>query len=56
MSKAKGLGLSISQKIIVEKHHGKLKCNSQLGQGTEFIIEMNTTVRQYSDMRKQASF
>ncbi|MDH6086580.1 PAS domain-containing protein [Umezakia ovalisporum] len=56
LSKAKGLGLSISQKIIVEKHHGKLKCNSQLGQGTEFIIEMNTTVRHYSDMRKHASF
>ena len=56
MGKGKGLGLSISQKIIVEKHHGKLKCNSQLGQGTEFIIEMNTTARHYTDMRKRASF
>lgn len=56
MGKGKGLGLSISHKIIVEKHHGKLKCNSQLGQGTEFIIEMNTTTRHYTDMRKRASF
>ncbi|MDH6061366.1 PAS domain-containing protein [Chrysosporum bergii ANA360D] len=56
MGKGKGLGLSISHKIIVEKHHGKLKCNSQLGQGTEFIIEMNTTARHYTDMRKRASF
>ncbi|GAX37133.1 PAS domain-containing protein [Nodularia sp. NIES-3585] len=56
MGKAKGLGLAISQQIIVEKHHGKLKCNSQLGQGTEFVIEMNTTARHYTDIRKHASF
>jgi two-component system, NtrC family, sensor kinase len=35
-----GLGLSISYQIIVEKHHGKLWCNSELGKGTEFIIEI----------------
>ncbi|MGH1396460.1 MAG: trifunctional serine/threonine-protein kinase/ATP-binding protein/sensor histidine kinase [Trichormus sp.] len=37
-----GLGLSISYQIIVEKHQGMLKCNSILGQGTEFIIEIPT--------------
>lgn len=56
IDKAKGLGLSISQQIIVEKHRGKLQCNSQLGQGTEFIIEMNTQVRRYADIRQLASF
>ncbi len=52
----KGLGLSISQQIIVEKHQGKLKCNSQLGQGTEFIIEMSTTARHHTNIKKHASF
>jgi two-component system, NtrC family, sensor kinase len=35
-----GLGLSISYQIIVEKHQGKLWCNSELGKGTEFVIEI----------------
>ncbi|WP_240041652.1 MULTISPECIES: PAS domain S-box protein [Okeania] len=35
-----GLGLSISQELIVEKHHGKLYCNSRFREGTEFIIEI----------------
>lgn len=32
-----GLGLAISQKII-DKHNGKIKVNSEIGVGTEFII------------------
>ncbi|MEH2267400.1 MAG: PAS domain-containing sensor histidine kinase [Nostoc sp.] len=56
IGKGQGLGLSISRQIIVEKHQGKLKCNSQLGQGTELVIEMNTTARHYAAMRKHASF
>ncbi len=35
-----GLGLSISYQIVVEKHKGKLECISELGKGTEFIIEI----------------
>ena len=35
-----GLGLSISYQIIVDKHKGQLTCNSTLGKGTEFIIEI----------------
>ncbi len=35
-----GLGLSITYKIIISKHNGKLSCNSELGKGTEFIIEI----------------
>ncbi|MEH2079477.1 MAG: GAF domain-containing protein [Nostoc sp.] len=38
--KGTGLGLSISHQIVVEKHHGKMKCSSQLGEGTEFLIEI----------------
>ncbi|AFY58331.1 histidine kinase [Rivularia sp. PCC 7116] len=38
VGKGTGLGLSISHQIVVEKHGGKLTCNSTLGQGTEFII------------------
>ncbi|MDY6802542.1 MAG: ATP-binding protein [Cyanobacteriota bacterium] len=33
-----GLGLSISYQIVVEKHRGKLLCNSTPGEGTEFQI------------------
>ncbi|MFN6518712.1 MAG: sensor histidine kinase [Nostoc sp. CreGUA01] len=35
-----GLGLSISYQIIVQKHSGLLRCDSQLGKGTEFWIEI----------------
>ncbi|NEP45158.1 MAG: response regulator [Okeania sp. SIO2H7] len=40
VGKGTGLGLSISLSIIVEKHGGKLSCNSELGEGTEFAIEI----------------
>jgi signal transduction histidine kinase len=33
-----GLGLPISYQIITEKHHGKLTCESIVGEGTTFII------------------
>lgn len=33
-----GLGMSISYKIVVEKHKGKLECISAPGQGSEFLI------------------
>ncbi|HEY9597265.1 MAG TPA: CHASE4 domain-containing protein, partial [Cyanophyceae cyanobacterium] len=40
IGKGTGLGLSISYQIVVEKHQGYLSVNSELGQGSEFIIEL----------------
>lgn len=40
IGKGTGLGLSISYQIITEKHQGTLTCESTLGKGTEFIIEI----------------
>lgn len=40
VGKGTGLGLSISYQIVVEKHHGVLKCTSELGHGAEFWIEI----------------
>ena len=40
LGKNKGLGLSISYQIVVEKHGGQLRCVSSPGAGTEFIIEI----------------
>ncbi|MGL5064584.1 MAG: ATP-binding protein [Microcoleus sp.] len=40
VGKGTGLGLSISYQIVVEKHHGKLWCDSTLSQCTRFIIEL----------------
>ena len=35
-----GLGLSISYQIVAEKHRGHLKCVSEPGKGTEFLIQL----------------
>ncbi|MBD2358275.1 sensor histidine kinase [Tolypothrix sp. FACHB-123] len=40
VGKGTGLGLSISYQIVVGNHSGKLYCDSALGQGTEFVIEI----------------
>lgn len=40
VGKGTGLGLSISHQIVVEKHQGLLWCESALGQGTKFWIEI----------------
>jgi len=39
-SKGTGLGLAIAKQIVEETHGGKLTCNSTIGQGTEFVIEL----------------
>jgi PAS domain S-box-containing protein len=35
-----GLGLSISHEVITEKHQGSLACETELGVGTTFIIQL----------------
>ncbi|MCY7393448.1 MAG: PAS domain-containing sensor histidine kinase, partial [Leptolyngbyaceae cyanobacterium CAN_BIN12] len=40
VGKGTGLGLSISYQIVTEKHKGRLICQSELGQGAKFIIEI----------------
>lgn len=40
VGKGIGIGLSISYKIIVERHGGKLECLSPSEQGTEFLIRI----------------
>lgn len=35
-----GLGLAVSYQIVVEKHGGKLWCNSTPEQGAEFVVEI----------------
>lgn len=37
-----GVNLAICHQIVVDKHQGQIKCFSQLGQGTEFLIEIPT--------------
>ncbi|MGB3239746.1 MAG: ATP-binding protein, partial [Geitlerinemataceae cyanobacterium] len=43
VGKGTGLGMSVSHSIVVEQHRGKLTCNSVLGEGTEFTIEIPVT-------------
>ena len=40
VGKGTGMGMSISYKIITEKHGGKLECLSTPGIGTEFLIQI----------------
>ncbi|MGV0023942.1 sensor histidine kinase [Phormidesmis priestleyi] len=40
VGKGTGMGMSISYQIIVEKHQGRIWCNSAIGQGTTFGIEI----------------
>lgn len=40
VGKGTGLGLSISYQIIVDKHHGTMRCTSESQKGTEFIVEI----------------
>jgi signal transduction histidine kinase len=40
VGKGTGMGMSISYQIITDRHKGTLHCHSELGQGTEFVIEI----------------
>jgi two-component system NtrC family sensor kinase len=45
VGKGTGMGLSISRKILIEKHCGQLECISTPEQGTQFIIDLPTICR-----------
>ncbi|MBT9316924.1 GAF domain-containing protein [Leptothoe spongobia] len=49
VGKGTGLGLSISYQIVTEMHQGKLSCQSTVGQGTTFYIEIPVALSQLSD-------
>ena len=40
LGKGTGMGMSISYSIVVEKHGGSLGCDSTMGQGTQFVIQI----------------
>ncbi len=40
VGKGTGLGLSLAYQIVTENHGGKLSFNSEIGKGTEFVIEI----------------
>ncbi|MEH2049885.1 trifunctional serine/threonine-protein kinase/ATP-binding protein/sensor histidine kinase [Nostoc sp.] len=42
VGKGTGLGLAIARQIVVEGHGGLLSCTSELGKGTEFVIQIST--------------
>lgn len=52
VGKGTGMGLSISNQIVTEKHSGLLQCISQPGQ-TEFIIQL--PIQQNASSRKQVN-
>ena len=43
-----GLGLAISYQIVVEKHKGQLLVNSEIGKGSEFVIEIPLRQRDWT--------
>ena len=49
-----GLGLSISYQIVVDKHGGRLTCNSTPGQGAEFVVEIPIQQKQPPKLAKVA--
>jgi signal transduction histidine kinase len=46
----RGLGLSISYQIVVDKHGGQLTCDSVPGQGAEFVIKLPSIQGKTSDI------
>ncbi|MBE9092735.1 sensor histidine kinase [Tychonema sp. LEGE 07203] len=47
VGKGTGLGLAIARQIVEETHGGKLSCNTAVGEGTEFAIELPVAEKKY---------
>ncbi|MCC3436152.1 MAG: GAF domain-containing protein [Microcoleus sp. PH2017_25_DOB_D_A] len=43
VGKGTGLGLSVCYQVIVQAHGGRIRCVSQVGEGTELIVELPLT-------------
>jgi two-component system, NtrC family, sensor kinase len=56
IGKGTGMGLSISYQIITEKHNGTLRCESQIGQGTQFWLEIPLRSAQVSSSDGKDTF
>ncbi|WP_413199288.1 GAF domain-containing protein [Nostoc piscinale] len=52
VGKGTGLGLSISYQIVTDKHKGKIYCHSELGKGSEFVVEL--PIRQVTSSKSLA--
>ncbi|WP_414562457.1 sensor histidine kinase [Anabaena sp. CCY 9613] len=55
VGKGTGLGLSISYQIIVDKHKGMIQVNSNLGEGTEFIITLPVKTKPFKISSNKSS-
>ena len=49
VGKGTGLGLSISYQVVVDRHGGRLWCESVVGQGTTFTIALPLTPEDYEE-------
>jgi signal transduction histidine kinase len=49
VGKGTGLGTSISYQIMVDRHGGTIRCESTLGEGTSFILELPALIRESRD-------
>ncbi|MDJ0553853.1 MAG: PAS domain-containing protein [Microcoleaceae cyanobacterium MO_207.B10] len=50
VGKGTGLGLAISYQIVVEKHGGNIQCNSILGKGSEFVIQIPVRLKKMDNL------
>jgi two-component system NtrC family sensor kinase len=55
IGKGTGLGLSISYQIVVEKHRGKIFCQSNPGQGTTFVVELPIRQIKHEESKQYAA-
>ncbi len=55
VGKGTGQGLAIARSVVVDKHHGTIAVESQVGTGTTFIIRLPLTAQGESGALKEAA-